>query len=181
MRDATKGVSSVATSCESSNSLVARLKQDRIVSPPLRKSMVLSLLDQDLEGILRKHGMRKWNCIIPSPSYPLSSEGLEGSDPKSLSGRTIFTPAEDDLLLRGLVSFGEDWAKISSQMIPSKSEQLLQFRCRQLLANNSNTPENNRIKRYYQLEKEKRTRGSNWTHNEDLNLLRGMYLQTARQ
>ena len=65
---------------------------------------------------------------------------------------------------------GDDWNKIKQELLPSKDEQLLQFRFRQLTA--SDVPDN-RFKKYLQLEKEKKTRDSKWTHSEDLNLLRG--------
>ena len=74
--------------------------------------------------------IRLWECLIPAP-YPSIGDG--GSDPQSLIGRSLFTPAEDDLLLRGIVKYGEDsWQRIRQQYLPSKEEQLLQFRFRQM-------------------------------------------------
>ena len=67
---------------------------------------------------------------------------------------------------------GHDWNRIKQELLPSKDEQLLQFRFRQLTA--SDVPDN-RFRRYLQLEKEKKTRDSKWTHSEDLNLLRGIH------
>jgi hypothetical protein len=74
--------------------------------------------------------IRLWGCLIPAP-FPSIRDG--GSDPQSLIGRSLFTPAEDDLLLRGIVKYGEDsWQRIRQQYLPSKEEQLLQFRFRQM-------------------------------------------------
>ena len=80
--------------------------------------------------------IRLWECLIPAP-YPAIGDGYNsaavGSDPQSLIGRSLFTPAEDDLLLRGIVKYGEDsWHRIRQQYLPSKEEQLLQFRFRQM-------------------------------------------------
>jgi hypothetical protein len=58
---------------------------------------------------------------------------MGGTDPSSLMGRSLFTPAEDDLLLRGIIKHGEDaWKLIRQDFLPSKEEQLLQFRFRQM-------------------------------------------------
>ena len=143
------------------------------------------------------------DCLVPqSFTTLLSACFLRQADPyrvSSLSTRTIFTPAEDDLLLRGLVStglirffsfhdsrlylfdnldvfcicsaLGDDWAKVRKELLPSKEEQLLQFRFRQMTA--SNVADDNRFREYLQLGKEKKYKDSKWTHSEDLNLLRG--------
>lgn len=77
--------------------------------------------------------MRVWECLIPTPHSPLGEDMMTGADPSSLMGRSIFTPAEDDLLLRGIIKHGEDsWALIRQHFLPSKEEQLLQFRFRQM-------------------------------------------------
>jgi len=86
----------------------------------------------------------------------------------------MFTPAEDDLLLRGLVTFGENWYIIRSELLPSKEETLLKFRFSQMTL--SNAPDENKFKRYIKLDREKRVRDMKWTHNEDLNLLRGFQI-----
>jgi hypothetical protein len=62
------------------------------------------------------------------------------TDPSSLTGRSLFTPAEDDLLLRGVIGLGESesaWAAIRRKYLPAKEEQLLQFRFRQMTADNA--------------------------------------------
>lgn len=76
---------------------------------------------------------RVWECLIPTPSYPLGEDVMAGTDTSSLMGRSLFTPAEDDLLLRGIIKHGEDsWKLIREHFLPSKEEQLLQFRFRQM-------------------------------------------------
>ena len=60
-------------------------------------------------------------------------------------GRSVFTPAEDDLLLRGIITIGEhDWRGIKNQFLPSKEEESLQFRLRQMTA--LSAPESNIFK-----------------------------------
>jgi Myb-like DNA-binding domain len=76
---------------------------------------------------------RVWECLVPSPNSPLGEDLMVGTDPSSLMGRSLFTPAEDDLLLRGIIKHGEDaWKLIRQDFLPSKEEQLLQFRFRQM-------------------------------------------------
>ena len=84
--------------------------------------------------------VRLWECLIPALHRGLGDGDGDGnntigagSDPQSLMGRSLFTPAEDDLLLRGIVKYGEDsWQRIRQSYLPSKEEQLLQFRFRQM-------------------------------------------------
>lgn len=77
--------------------------------------------------------MRVWKCLIPTASSPLGGGMMMDTDPSSLIGRSLFTPAEDDLLLRGIIKYGEDaWDLIKRHFLPSKEEQLLQFRFRQM-------------------------------------------------
>jgi hypothetical protein len=44
--------------------------------------------------------MKVWSCLTPTPHFPLGEDVMKGTDPSSLLGRSLFTPAEDDLLLR---------------------------------------------------------------------------------
>ena len=105
-----------------SYSLIAlKTQMQRIASP--NSSQPLSTLTK----------MRVWECLIPTPYSPLGKDLMAGTDPSSLMGRSLFTPAEDDLLLRGIIKYGEDsWGLIRQKFLPSKEEQLLQFRFRQM-------------------------------------------------
>jgi hypothetical protein len=94
--------------------------------------------------------MRLWSCLLPTPTFPLSQDLFMRTDPSSLTGRSLFTPAEDDLLLRGILDKGEGdsaWTMIKNNFLPSKEEQLLQFRFRQMTADSAG-PSN--FKRYEQ-------------------------------
>ena len=92
---------------------------------------------------------RVWECLVPSPNSPLGEDLMVGTDPSSLMGRSLFTPAEDDLLLRGIIKHGEDaWKLIRQDFLPSKEEQLLQFRFRQMTS--PSAKEASKFKRYEQ-------------------------------
>ena len=124
--------------------------------------------------------VRLWKCLLPSHDYPLSRDFVNTVNPASLYGSTIFTPAEDDLLLRGIISVNnsEDkdtkgsgglWERrVKEKFLPSKEEQLLQYRQIQL----SSGPEDSKFKRYRVVELEKQ-RHQKWTLDEDRELLRG--------
>ena len=49
------------------------------------------------------------------------------SDPFSLTSRNYLTPAQELLLLRGLITFGEDFDAIQKQLLPFQSKEQLQF------------------------------------------------------
>jgi hypothetical protein len=162
-------------------SLAARLRNDMNrnketskLSPTERRSIRLSLLEKELDELMCKYEMRKWKCLVPGKAYPLTGEAILKTDPSTLAGRSMYTPAEDDLLLRGIVTFGEDWKKIKSDLLPSKEEQLLQFRFSQTTSINSS--DENKFKKFLKLEKEKKLRDHKWTHEEDLKLLRGFQI-----
>ena len=96
------------------------------------------LLDEcetQIASIMKDVNMRLWNCLIPKRAYPLTDGHLTDIDPTSLSGRSVFTPAEDDLLLRGIITLGEgEWTAIRTQFLPSKEAESLQFRLTQMTA-----------------------------------------------
>ena len=71
-----------------------------------------------------------------------------------------------------LVLYGEDWSKIKAELLPSKEEELLQFRYRSSAAQ----ADSSKLKKFSFLDKEKRTRDVKWSHQEDLNLLRGLII-----
>lgn len=122
--------------------------------------------------------VRLWKCLLPSHDYPLEPEFVQTINPASLYGSTIFTPAEDDLLLRGIISVNNsedkdsnknNWEqRVREKFLPSKEQQLLQYRQIQL----SSGPEDTKFKRYRVFELEKQ-RHQKWTADEDKELLRG--------
>jgi hypothetical protein len=98
---------------------------------------------------------RLWSCLLPSASYPLGEEFAQSVDPTSLFQRSIFTPAEDDLLLRGMIltsydspsgpaaaaaqTEGTDWEEVQRRYLPSKDKRLLQYRQIQLISCEENS------------------------------------------
>ena len=62
----------------------------------------LEAVSQGIDDIFYTLNMRKWSCLVPTSSFPLAPEILK-TDLSSLAGRAFFTPAEDDLLLRGII------------------------------------------------------------------------------
>lgn len=98
-----------------------------------RRSFILEESKRQLSQIMQRVNMRLWHCLIPLPSYPMNESLISKIDPTSLSGRSFFTPSEDDLLLRGIIAIGEnDWSEIRKQFLPSKECQSLQFRLTQM-------------------------------------------------
>lgn len=95
---------------------------------------------------------RLWSCLLPRNNYPLSQEFASTIDPTSLYQRSIFTPAEDDLLLRGMImtcyentsgvshtAEGTDWDEVQRRFLPSKDKRLLQYRQIQLISCEENS------------------------------------------
>jgi hypothetical protein len=76
--------------------------------------------------------VRIWYCLIPTPNYPIKGYTSMHLDyPMSTAvNRVHFTSAEDDLLLRGIVTLGEhdQWHEIQTLFVPSKDVIVLQFR-----------------------------------------------------
>ena len=60
-----------------------------------------------MREMLSKLKMHAWGCLFPDASYPLTEDVTGAIDPSSILGRMQFTPAEDDLLLRGVILIGE--------------------------------------------------------------------------
>lgn len=56
-----------------------------------------------IRNILNQMDMKCWTCLIPRKDYPLPQIEWTGFDSSSLSAKCHFTPAEDDLLLRGMI------------------------------------------------------------------------------
>lgn len=101
--------------------------------------------------IAPKFSERLWTCLLPTSNYPLSHEFASTIDPTSLFQRSIFTPAEDDLLLRGMImtsyenssgvshTEGTDWDEVQRRFLPSKDTTLLQYRQIQLISCEENS------------------------------------------
>lgn len=49
------------------------------------------------------------------------------SDPFSLTSRNYLTPAQERLLLRGLITYGEDFDMIQKRLLPFQSKEQLKF------------------------------------------------------
>ena len=111
--------------------------------------------------------LKAWDCLCPKAEFPLPSSFL-GKDTRSSSFRSLFTPAEDDLLLRGLVEAGEGhWEEVMLAYLPSKQPQLLKFRVNQLQSAGSSSSSdqgtnNNKFVTYHRLKKEADSRDSKW-------------------
>lgn len=117
-------------------------------------------------------------------NYPLRPDFVAGriSDTSSLFNRALFTPAEDDLLLRGLIMWSQSpsassssndvmWDTIQEKLLPSKERQLLEFRYSQLI--HSDEAEGDRFRKYLKLLKDRKRNIRNWTLEEDIDLLKG--------
>lgn len=134
--------------------------------PPAR----LSLLRLRVSEHLSAQGMRAWTCLFPARAHPLSEElcsSISSVAASSYLGRMQFTPAEDCLLLRGVLSTGDEWGKIRAELLPAKCEAILAHRFSEGLAAQGTNP----FKRYAAWRQE---RGDcEWSGAEDLQLLRG--------
>jgi hypothetical protein len=86
-----------SSSSSAATSLSERLRNDllqaaRAQAPPIisagkRRTMQLELLKKDISSVLEKFEMRRWNCLVPTGSYPLPPEVMEKASPASLAGR----------------------------------------------------------------------------------------------
>jgi hypothetical protein len=152
-----------------------------------RKALFPVLRDLLETTIAPKFCERVWSCLLPSESYPLGEDFARTVDPTSLFQRSIFTPAEDDLLLRGMImttnetsssttsaAEGTDWEEVHRRFLPSKDKRLLQFRQIQLIS----SEENSKFQRYRELEMENKIHNSSrrWTREEEVSLLKGFQI-----
>jgi hypothetical protein len=118
-----------------------------------RKALFPVIKDLLETNIAPKFCERVWSCLLPSESYPLGEDFAQTVDPTSLFQRSIFTPAEDDLLLRGMImttydspsgpanaqTEGTDWEEVQRRYLPSKDKRLLQYRQIQLISCEENS------------------------------------------
>ncbi len=143
----------------------------------------LEAVSKGIDDIIYTLNMRKWSCLIPTSTFPLAPEILK-TDLSSLAGRAFFTPAEDDLLLRGIIRNNVNeidnktrWNLIKNGYVSSKEIEELSFRYYQMT---SNCTEDTKFKKYLGLQEEKRKRGIKWTHEEDIAMLRGYQIYGAK-
>jgi hypothetical protein len=143
----------------------------------------LESVSNGIDDIFQTLNMRKWSCLIPTSTFPLAPEILK-TDLSSLAGRAFFTPAEDDLLLRGIIRNNVNeidnktrWNLIKNGYVSSKEIEELSFRYYQMT---SNCTEDTKFKKYLSLQEEKRKRGVKWTHEEDVAMLRGYQIYGAK-
>lgn len=100
---------------------------------------LLAYCEKEVEEICHQLPIKAWQCLIPKANYPFRESYPFQNDASSVTGQTHFSPAEDDLLLRGILSFGENaWDSIRALLLPSKDPQLLYYRyCQQTMINSN--------------------------------------------
>jgi hypothetical protein len=67
------------------------------------KAVLMDETASSVRTMLKQADMRCWSCLLPAMDRPLPREQWASFDSSSLAARCHFTPAEDDLLLRGLI------------------------------------------------------------------------------
>jgi hypothetical protein len=108
------------------------------------KALHLSAIKRQVRCIMDQMCMRAWRCLLPTAYYPLPQRLLQRMDPSTLTGRCLFSPTEDDLLLKGVMALGEaNWEAVRAAYMPSKEAQLLQFRYTQMTSLTAATEGNN--------------------------------------
>jgi len=108
------------------------------------KAAQLEAIRVQVHSIMPRLSMRAWRCLVPTACYPLPAPLVRSLDPSTLMGRCLFTPAEDDLLLRGIMITGDgDWEQIRAAYMPSKVAQTLQFRYTQMTSITASMEDNN--------------------------------------
>eukprot|EP01039_Chlorochromonas_danica_P005577 gene5577-6140_t len=142
-----------------------------------RSTILMKACSDQMEKLYHSFGMRLWKCLLPTPTYPIQDFSQMSLDPLSIVGRSYFTPTEDDLLLRGLVTLGEDrWNDLKVLFLPSKDVPILQFRYTQKTLITMNI-EQNGFKRFQQIIAEGkgslRSKDEAWSLIDDFFLLKG--------
>ena len=124
---------------------------NNLVEKQVKSEMKTKLLDcirLQVCSIMPSLNMRAWRCLLPTARYPLPAPLVRSLDPSTLMGRCLFTPTEDDLLLRGIMLCGEAWEEIMRDFMPSKVAQTLQYRYTQMTSLTASSMEDNNYKRY---------------------------------
>lgn len=103
-----------------------------------------------LEEVYRSMNNAKlWKSLVPTFNYPLPDRVLQRIDPSTIIGKTFVTPSEDDLLVRGLIRYGDQklypqqtvdmngmvqifpghnpWTMIRQEFLPTRNENELEF------------------------------------------------------
>jgi len=149
------------------------------------RAALLAALDAQTRHVLLGVSCRRFACLVPRKDFPLPQDSMERLTPSSLVGRLFFTPAEDDLLLRGCVEHGDgQWATIRAGYLQSKGESALQHRFNQMTSagDAAGTLDGagvgagagaNKFQQYQELCHGYRSRDLSWTLSEDLALLEG--------
>lgn len=114
---------------------------------PQQRIRTMHAIKEQIYTIMPALNSRAWRCLLPNALYPLPLELIRTLDPTTLTGRCLFTPTEDDLLLRGIMNTAEaNWEQVRTFYLPSKEAQLLQFRYTQMTS--ISALEDNNFKRY---------------------------------
>jgi hypothetical protein len=123
-------------------------------------------------------------CYSYRADYPLNTQAATGvsRDPTSLLSRSMFTAAEDDLLLRGVIILSNSstcssenmWVQLKEKFLPSKDPQLLEYRYQTLI--NGTSADGEKFRRYVDLKRERKRNIRNWSIDEDIDLLKGFQL-----
>lgn len=114
------------------------------MNPAEMRTRTLTAIKGQVYHIMPQLSMRPWRCLLPNAHYPLPANLVRTLDATTLMGRCLFTPAEDDLLLRGIMNVGEaSWEQVRAQFMPSKEAQLLQFRYSQMTSLSATYDDNN--------------------------------------
>lgn len=157
------------------------LSRDNVASSQtashMRSHTMLAICGDQIAALHARFNMRLWRCLVPTATYPIREFAQMSLDPLSIQGRSYFSPAEDDLLLRGIVALGDaqKWSDIKVLFLPSKDVSVLQFQFTQKTMITVSTMQNN-FKRYQQLmadEKNARGKDEPWGLLDDFFLLKG--------
>lgn len=136
-------------------------RNDKLVPPNFRKAwdQINLFLEVCNEESIPKQAKRKkknqflWECLgifSKSSNLPLDPHILGVIDYEIKGTRSIFMPAEDQLLALGIEIYGTDFSKIAENLLPGKNEQQVTNRVRNITAKKS---KNNPI--YLTLERRK--------------------------
>ena len=105
------------------------------------------------------------------------TEETETTDSTSLVGRHLFTPTENELLLRAVVKLGDgQWQRICSEHLVSETPGQVQFRFDQMTSANNNvssSAQSRKFSEYRRLSQVCRNHNQGVQYWEDISLFRG--------
>lgn len=153
------------------------LLADHAISRPAFRRSILHIASNELQNVFAGLQVpRRWQCLVPLPNYPFSLSLHAQLDPTSITGRSYFTPAEDDLMLRGILQYGDredSWYRIREQYLPSKEAIILRYYYDEKMGKSTN----NIFRRYQSIRDrgwiENCPKDDRWQHVEDLAIVRG--------